>query len=291
MAEEKSIVIKKVEEVAGGGHGGSWKVALADFMTAMFCFFLVMWLTQQPEDIKKQVASYFSGPSMIEMEFTSYGAELTLEKLFFDLVNEPLRAIQEFLQPADFTPNLMKLGTKKIVLHFIADKLGDMASNVEIESDSVVFEIEDKYLFQPGTADPTGQFVDIMENLTELTTGLEDSRVDVTSSLYKESVASANIQAATFVATKRKDIVKSYVESSLEFDTVDVHGNIEIMPTPRRLPRVGRPGGKVRFEISQREETADGRKPRKLHGELGDSNKDLSVYEDFVQKLSNKKKK
>ncbi|MBC7370261.1 MAG: chemotaxis protein MotB, partial [Bdellovibrionaceae bacterium] len=45
MAEKKqTIVIKKITIVAGGGHGGSWKVALADFMTALMAFFLVMWL-------------------------------------------------------------------------------------------------------------------------------------------------------------------------------------------------------------------------------------------------------
>ena len=50
MAEKKgsTIVIKKITIVAGGGHGGAWKVAFADFMTAMMCFFLVMWLRWRP---------------------------------------------------------------------------------------------------------------------------------------------------------------------------------------------------------------------------------------------------
>ncbi|MHB8989902.1 MAG: flagellar motor protein MotB, partial [Desulfobulbia bacterium] len=43
--EDKSIIIKKVKKVQGGGHhGGSWKVAFADFMTGMMAFFLLMWL-------------------------------------------------------------------------------------------------------------------------------------------------------------------------------------------------------------------------------------------------------
>ncbi|NUN04377.1 MAG: chemotaxis protein MotB, partial [Bdellovibrio sp.] len=53
MAEKKpTIVIKKITVVAGGGHGGSWKVALADFMTALMAFFLVMWLLGQSEETK-----------------------------------------------------------------------------------------------------------------------------------------------------------------------------------------------------------------------------------------------
>ena len=48
--KKQTIVIKKITVVAAGGHGGSWKVAFADFMTAMMAFFLVMWLVgQTPE--------------------------------------------------------------------------------------------------------------------------------------------------------------------------------------------------------------------------------------------------
>ncbi len=59
--EDKSIIIKKVKKVqGGGGHGGSWKVAFADFMTGMMAFFLLMWLvnmTTKPQ--KEQLAHYF----------------------------------------------------------------------------------------------------------------------------------------------------------------------------------------------------------------------------------------
>ena len=65
MAEKKAmIVIKKITVVAGGAHGGAWKVAFADFMTAMMAFFLVMWLlATQSEQTKKAVSDYFSTPT------------------------------------------------------------------------------------------------------------------------------------------------------------------------------------------------------------------------------------
>lgn len=45
------------------GHGGgAWKVAYADFVTAMMAFFLVMWITAQGEDVKQAVAGYFQDP-------------------------------------------------------------------------------------------------------------------------------------------------------------------------------------------------------------------------------------
>jgi chemotaxis protein MotB len=38
------IIIKRIKKVAGGHHGGAWKIAYADFVTAMMAFFLLMWL-------------------------------------------------------------------------------------------------------------------------------------------------------------------------------------------------------------------------------------------------------
>lgn len=60
------IVIKKVKKVSGGGHhGGAWKVAYADFVTAMMAFFLLMWLinTTSPEQ-KRGIADYFAPASV-----------------------------------------------------------------------------------------------------------------------------------------------------------------------------------------------------------------------------------
>jgi flagellar motor protein MotB len=45
--------------------GGAWKVAYADFVTAMMAFFLVMWICAQDQKVKKAVADYFSGPGQV----------------------------------------------------------------------------------------------------------------------------------------------------------------------------------------------------------------------------------
>lgn len=66
MADNRPIVIKKVKKVSGGGHhGGAWKVAYADFVTAMMAFFLLMWLinTTSP-DQKRGIADYFAPASV-----------------------------------------------------------------------------------------------------------------------------------------------------------------------------------------------------------------------------------
>ncbi|HRE60933.1 MAG TPA: flagellar motor protein MotB [Micropepsaceae bacterium] len=75
MAADGSIVIKKVKKVAGGGHhGGAWKVAYADFVTAMMAFFLLMWLinTTSPEQ-KRGIADYFAPQSVSESTSGSGG--------------------------------------------------------------------------------------------------------------------------------------------------------------------------------------------------------------------------
>lgn len=70
--EDKSIIIKKVKKVSGGGgHGGSWKVAFADFMTGMMAFFLLMWLVNMtPQPKKEELSRYFKEYSL----FTEGGA-------------------------------------------------------------------------------------------------------------------------------------------------------------------------------------------------------------------------
>jgi len=61
------IIIKRVKKVSGGHHGGSWKVAFADFMTAMFAMFLVLWIVTAMDEPQRQgIADYFRDPTMIQ---------------------------------------------------------------------------------------------------------------------------------------------------------------------------------------------------------------------------------
>jgi len=69
------VIIKKYEIVEGGHHGGAWKVAYADFVTAMMAFFLLMWLLNATtEEQRKGLADYFS-PSNLMSHNTSGSGE------------------------------------------------------------------------------------------------------------------------------------------------------------------------------------------------------------------------
>ena len=63
MENNQPIIIKRVKRFAAGPHGGAWKIAFADFATAMMAFFLVLWLmsTATPEQ-KIAIAGYFKDP-------------------------------------------------------------------------------------------------------------------------------------------------------------------------------------------------------------------------------------
>lgn len=63
MAEQQPIIIKKIKKGGHAHHGGAWKLAYADFVTAMMAFFLLMWLlgtTSEPE--RRGIAEYFQDP-------------------------------------------------------------------------------------------------------------------------------------------------------------------------------------------------------------------------------------
>lgn len=65
--EKPTVIVRRVKKVQGGGHhGGSWKVAYADFVTAMMAFFMVMWLVGALTTKQREaVSDYFKNPSPI----------------------------------------------------------------------------------------------------------------------------------------------------------------------------------------------------------------------------------
>ncbi len=65
---QRPIVVKRVKKHAGGHHGGAWKIAYADFVTAMMAFFLLMWLlSSTPIDDLKGISEYFQTPLKVAL--------------------------------------------------------------------------------------------------------------------------------------------------------------------------------------------------------------------------------
>ncbi len=80
MQEGTPIIIKKIKKGGHGHHGGAWKVAYADFVTAMMAFFLVMWILGMSNDDKEAVAAYFQSSKGISKKSPRFDPALGLTK-------------------------------------------------------------------------------------------------------------------------------------------------------------------------------------------------------------------
>ncbi|HCS42110.1 MAG TPA: motility protein MotB [Pseudomonas sp.] len=108
MENNQPIIIKRVKRIAGGHHGGSWKIAFADFATAMMAFFLVLWLLSNatPEQ-KIAIAGYFKDP----VGFTESGTPYII-----DLGGSPTLAPENTLNPEEKSqpqPDKVTIGTEQ----------------------------------------------------------------------------------------------------------------------------------------------------------------------------------
>ncbi|MDR0717426.1 MAG: flagellar motor protein MotB [Azoarcus sp.] len=66
---QQPIIVKRVKKVVGGAHGGAWKIAYGDFVTAMMAFFLMMWLLGSTSQGDLQgISDYFQNPLKLTME-------------------------------------------------------------------------------------------------------------------------------------------------------------------------------------------------------------------------------
>jgi chemotaxis protein MotB len=99
MAGKPPIIIKK-KSGHGGHHGGAWKVAYADFVTAMMALFIVLWLMNSSKQIQEAVGGYFKDPTgtakQVGSDMVGAGENFTINKDNMEQLKEQLqRAIKE----------------------------------------------------------------------------------------------------------------------------------------------------------------------------------------------------
>jgi chemotaxis protein MotB len=76
--QQQEITIKRIKKVHGGHHGGAWKVAYADFVTAMMALFMVLWLVaMMSAETRNAVAEYFRSFSLVEGDFGMGGTKIS----------------------------------------------------------------------------------------------------------------------------------------------------------------------------------------------------------------------
>jgi chemotaxis protein MotB len=107
MAPARPIIIIKKKGGHGGHHGGAWKVAYADFVTAMMALFIVLWLMNSSQKIKEAVGGYFKDPSGTAK---LAGTDMKGSADNFVLTKDNMKDLKEQLQKAIHeVPNFEKL--------------------------------------------------------------------------------------------------------------------------------------------------------------------------------------
>jgi chemotaxis protein MotB len=101
MSSKKNIIIIKKVSGHGGHHGGAWKVAYADFVTAMMALFIVLWLLSSSDQVRKAVAGYFNDPlGKSQMNGSDKGGEDTNTPVAGDNIQELKDRLQQAIMKA-----------------------------------------------------------------------------------------------------------------------------------------------------------------------------------------------
>lgn len=164
--EPRPIIIKKIiAEAHGGHHGGAWKVAYADFVTAMMAFFLLMWLLGATnEKQRKGIADYFT-PTMVQLREKSAGANgLFGGESIVDKDNYPHRAAQT--------------GSKSLTIPKDATGGQDTGAGSQRSRDRQAFEKLKAALEQKMASDPKLKSMRRNVRFVETTEGLRIDLVD-----------------------------------------------------------------------------------------------------------------
>ncbi|MBF0505328.1 MAG: OmpA family protein [Nitrospirae bacterium] len=155
MADKsKTIIVKKIKKGHGDAHGGSWKVAYADFVTAMMAFFLLMWLLAMVSPEKRaSLSQYFKHFSVFEKAGKSFMQESS--QIFSQTGGEVKTISKEFgkgpgeISAEDFKNRLKKAIDEKmqgLKEHLMLDTV---EGGVRIQ----IVDTEGKPMFRPGSSD------------------------------------------------------------------------------------------------------------------------------------------
>jgi chemotaxis protein MotB len=158
--EAPVLIVTKKKGGHGGHHGGAWKVAYADFVTAMMALFIVLWIVGQSKQVKEYVANYFKDPGAF-FETTKGGGPLNASRVNAgpDVVEEFLRRQQE---------RLASMGKEILEEMKKEPKLAELSKQIKIEIVKEGMRIElletaKQFFFDIGTANLNPEAASILK--------------------------------------------------------------------------------------------------------------------------------
>ncbi len=217
MSEQKNkIIIKKVKKVAGGGaHGGSWKVAYADFVTAMMAFFLLLWLiTMTAPEKRARISNYFKQFSIFQQSGSSF---MDKSSALFNQAGESADKLSQDV-PAMGRSGSSAEAFKEAVKQAVELKLGDIKDQIMVDvfEGGVRIQLVDKEgkpMFDVGSAQPTPLAIRIMQVIGDQIRNLPNpvSVEGHTDSLaFRASATRSNWDLSTERALSAKKQLESY---------------------------------------------------------------------------------
>ena len=152
------VIVKKYEIIEGGHHGGAWKVAYADFVTAMMAFFLLMWLLNATtEDQRKGLADYFSPNNLMSHASSGTGEPFGGHTAFDQGALVSDRGSVEVVTGKRPTIDRTEDGDDLVYTEFHHARAGDGVGKGPVMDDEEVDDIpQDKLLGQKGSLPAPG---------------------------------------------------------------------------------------------------------------------------------------
>ena len=152
MEASPSIIVIKKKKGHGGHHGGAWKVAYADFVTAMMALFIVLWLLNASKQVQEAVGGYFKDP---RGNAKMVGSNKNGSDMLAPLKKEDMSKLKEQLLQS---------------IHHL-DPLDKLKSQIEITTTPEGLRIElmesaKGTFFESGSSEPTGALRDLLKVLS-----------------------------------------------------------------------------------------------------------------------------
>jgi len=167
--QQPIIIIRKVKKRhAEGSHGGSWKVAYADFVTALMAFFLLLWLLSMVSPEKRiAVAQYFKSFSIMKESGTSF---MTGSSQIFDKGGSGDNSVQDFQRQSKSKSSSKDLEQRlKSAIDLNVQAIRDQViiSTVDGGLKIQIVDKEGSLMFPLGSAEPTAKAKDILKIVAE----------------------------------------------------------------------------------------------------------------------------
>jgi chemotaxis protein MotB len=153
QSDEPIVILVRKKGSHGGHHGGAWKVAYADFVTAMMALFIVLWLMNTNQDVQKAIGAYFRDPTGKGRQMGSgqagIGEDLVVKK------DDMIRLKQELAKALKEMPDFQKLKDQV--------KMVVTGEGLRIE----LLETEKGMFFESGSPHPSNAGKELLDTLAQ----------------------------------------------------------------------------------------------------------------------------